>query len=228
MSSTETILRRFAQAQVVAAVASHSEIQPPVAPCGALGWARATDSWHAAAGHGSYVDCQPCADAAGTDLDTDILLRIYLPRAPATDPNVEVDQVIGYVAAADGVHVAVTGYLDDAIGTIRMWSIDTGDPPAGWTECDSTGDGNVTGLAGTFPVAKKADDEDFDTVGNTGNTGQKSHCHALAKDASSPPCGKIDIEEGTWQTVELSIQPTDHLPPWCVVRFIERYDNSAS
>jgi len=228
MTSTDPILRRFTQASLVAAAASHTDIQPPLWPTGSLGWAKAAGSWHNVAGHGSYVDCRPCADAAGGDPQTDILLRIYLPRAPGTDPNVEADQVIGYVAASDGVHVAVTGYLDAAIGTIRMWSIDTGDPPAGWTECDSSGDGNVTGLEGTFPVAKKAADSDFDTVGETGNLGGKTHCHALARDASSPPCGSVHVDEGAWQTTYLSVSTADHLPPWCVVRFIERYDNSAT
>jgi len=228
MTSTETTLRLFAQAQVAAGSASYSEIQPPAWSAGALRWARATDNWHNASGHGSYVDCRPCADAAGTDPDADILLRIYLPHAAGTDPNVETGQVVGYIAASDGVHVAVTGYLDAAIGTIRMWSIDTGDPPAGWTECDATGDGNVTGLAGTFPVARKTDDDDFDTVGATGNIGQKSHYHGLNKDATPPAVAYVDIEEGSYDTVYLSTSTVEHLPPWCVVRFIERYDNSTS
>jgi hypothetical protein len=232
MTSADHVLRRWAQAQVAAGAASHEGIQPPTWPAGALRWAKATDNWTNVAGHGSYVDCRPCADAAGTGADSDILLRIYLPRAPGTDPNVETDQVIGYVAATDGVHVAMTAYLDDVIGTIKMWAFDTADPPIGWTECISGGTPGrsaptVGGLEGTFPVAKKAGDADFDTVGDTGNLGTKTHCHSILRDATTPPCGETTIDEGTWQTVDLSIQPTDHLPPWCVVRFIERYDNSA-
>lgn len=188
---------------------------------GQIYWAKATANWHNAAGNGCYVDCNPCADAAGTSPDTGTTLRVYLPRCGASDPNVEADQVIGYTSGADGSYVAATGYLDAAIGTIRMWSLNTGDPPAGWSECDSGGAGNVTGLAGRFPRGK----DSGLAVGDTGGTTQ--HCHAMYREVASPPCPDVQIDEAPYNTIHLSAGQTSHLPPWCVVRFIERYDNSA-
>jgi len=187
---------------------------------GRISWAKATTNWHNVTGNGSYVDCHPCEDAAGTNPDTGTTLRIYLPRSNGSDPNVVADQVIGYTSAAGESLVAATGHLDAAIGTIRMWTVNTGDPPPGWQDCD-TWLGSVD-MRGRFPVGKG----DGDTVGDHGGTTE--HCHALERDAyPPPPCGYVQIDEGTWQSMYLSTSVVDHQPPYCVLRFIERYDNSA-
>ena len=190
-------------------------------------WAKAKYNWTNAAGNGSYALCNPCSDHEGSDLDTETEFKVYLPRATNTDPNVVANQVIGYTTAANGIYVATTGYLDDAIGTIKMWSINTGNPPAGWSECDTNGSGNVRGLEGTFPVAKKSGDADFGTVGGTGNLNKKVHCHTISRDDPYPPCANTWIDEGQYESTSLSINTANHLPPWCVVRFIERIDNSS-
>jgi hypothetical protein len=203
--------------------AAYSHIQPP-AEGGELLWAKALENWHNHPGNGSFVRCRPCADHEGAGADGDAAVTVYLPRATNTDPNVVADQVIGYRRAANGINVAATGHLDDAIGTVKMWSIDTGDPPPGWSECGSGGAGNITKLEGRFPLAKVPGDPNFGAVGRWG--GYTQHCHQLELDAESPPCDDIWITEGTYQTRSISTKTADHMPPWCVVRFIERIDNS--
>jgi len=209
----------------MAKVTPYAYIQPPIVG-GELLWAKAKYNWSNQSGNGSYVECNPCADHEGANADTGVAIRIYLPRATDTDPNVVAGQVIGYSKAANGISVAATGYLDDAIGTIKMWSKNTGDPPDGWSECDGNGTGTILGLEGTFPVAKKSGDTDFGTVGDTGNLGVKTHCHAIVRDDPYPPCANTWIDEGQYESTSLSINTANHLPPWCVVRFIERIDNS--
>ena len=106
-----------------------------------------------------------------------------------------------------------------------MWSVNTGDPPAGWSECNAGGSGNVTNLEGRFPVGKYASYSDWDTVNKSGGTRARDHCHAMQKDASSPPCTAITILEGSGISRGISMAKTIS-PPYCVVRFIERIDNS--
>jgi len=186
---------------------------------GGVAWAKAHGNWHNHSGNGSFVNCYRCADAEGANPQTGSSICVYLPRVGGSDPNVEHDQVIGYTTAADGTYVAVTGYLDAVIGTVRMWTVNSADPPPGWRDCD-TWLGSID-MRGRFPVGKG----DGDTVGDHG--GSTEHCHVLQRNAyPTPPCGYTQIDEGTWQSIYLSTNVADHRPPYCVLRFIERYDNS--
>ena len=199
---------------------------PPAA--GGVAWAVAASNWVNPTDATPYVTANPCDNAAGANPDTQTNLTIYLPRAPGTDPNVIADQVIAYTSAG-GERVAVSGYLDDAIGTIRLWAMNTGDPPDGWTECipgGTYGHGSprVEHLKGRFPVGRDTADEDLDAVDKTG--GAAEHCHTLLKDNETDTCSIIQINEGQWESHIIGIVAADGRPPFCVVRFIERVDNS--
>ena len=60
----------------------------------------------------------------------------------------------------------------------------------------------------------------------TGGTRAKDHCHAMQLDNGSPPCTARSIQEGTstWRAISMAKTTS---PPYCVVRFIERIDNSS-
>lgn len=199
------------------ASAVYDSIQPAVSsPATTLvAWAKASSSWHNETGNGSYVDCYPCADPTGAEADTSRTVRVILPRGPGRDPNVTADQMIGYLAGAGGVNTAVTGHLDDAIGTVKLWRL-SGDPPAGWQD--------YAALRGRFPAGHLAGDADFGTL--EGEGGAALHCHAIQRDPASTPCGTTFVDEGTWDTTVLGIAENKALPPYRVVRFIERIDNS--
>ncbi len=232
MTRPHDIIGRHGQADVAALAAAYPHIQPPSSATLDLRWASASDRWRNRTGNGSYVDCQPCADHSGSGAVAGVTIRIYLPRTLGCDPNVEPGGVLGYLPAAGGVYVAVTGHEDAMIGTVRMWAISAGDPPLGWTECKNYGTSGrpnpIVNMTGTFPVGQDANDSDFDTVAVRNGQGVKEHCHAISIDAENPPCGSTNIDTGTWETREMSSQKANHLPPWTVVRFIERYDNSAN
>ncbi|MFW6145745.1 MAG: hypothetical protein ACOC7R_00260 [Planctomycetota bacterium] len=226
MTTADDLIRRAHWARAAAGPGGTLQPAPPPAP--PLRWMKAAAHWINAPANGSYVRAHPCADATGTDADTEVMLKVALPRTPGTDPNVVADQVIGCLAAADGALVAVTGYLDDAIGTIRLWALDA-DPPEGWSECipgGTPGHGapRVEHLKGAFPVGRDVDHGEMNTVDEAGGT--TSHCHTLRRDNEPECCSVIQIDEGTWNSVTLGLSGSAHLPPYCVVRFIERVDNS--
>lgn len=208
-------------------------LQPPEAPAAGgeaatLLWAQAAYPWHNAAGNGSYVDAFRCDDRTGANPQIGSTIRIYLPRTPGRDPNIVVDQVLGYIVDAAGANIAVVGYLDDAIGTVKLWS-KTGTLPAGWVDCFSMqASSTVQSLSGSFPVGLKTGDSDFGTLGAFGNQNRKSHAHNMERDIPNPPNLPVWLDEGTWQTTHLSTALENHLPPWCVVRFIERINNAGA
>jgi hypothetical protein len=207
-----------------------AEAPPAAAPGGTLSWAKAAAGWRNAAGNDSYVDAYPCDDRSGANArSSGNTIRIYLPRPPGQDPNVLLNQVVGYIADAAGANIAAVGYLDDAIGTVKLWS-KTGTLPAGWVDCaPNTGASPpVQALAGSFPVGLKSGDSDFGTLGNSGNQDRKTHAHNLERDVYTPPppANSVYVTEGQYETARLNMELCNHLPPWCVVRFIERIDNS--
>ena len=224
------ILLAQARAEANAASALVSHLQPAeagsVAEAGTLLWAKAWGTWRNVAGNASYVDAWPCADKAGASPVTPTI-RIYLPRTPGTDPNVVMNQVLAYIVDGAGENIAVAGYLDEGIGSVKIWSKTTA-LPAGWVECAPyTGASTMMWpLAGSFPVGKKAGDADFATQGNSGNAGRKTHSHDLVRDPADPPALPVSLVEGQWSSLSIGAELANHLPPWCVVRFIERIDNS--
>jgi hypothetical protein len=94
--------------------------------------------------------------------------------------------------------LAVGGVMDDPIGTVKIW-VGAGAIPGGWRE--------YGGLVGRFPVGYSSGDGDFGTFLGTG--GSRQHVH----DAGGYGLGGTDYNE----------QAAAHLPPFCTIKFIERY-----
>ncbi|MBN2477301.1 MAG: hypothetical protein JXB62_22030 [Pirellulales bacterium] len=80
-------------------------------------------------------------------------MRIWLPRyGRHRDPNVEAGDILTYSISAfhhrrpttptPWCFVAVGDYLDDPIGTVKLWTKTTGEIPKGWRQ--------VYGSAGRF------------------------------------------------------------------------------
>jgi len=227
VSTLDDLLWRITRAGAEGSAAA--AIQPPAPPQAPLRWMKAACNWVNLPGNGSYVRAWACADADGADADAGVRLKVKLPRTPGADPNVVTDQVIGCLAAADGSLVAVTGYLDAPIGTVRLWTADAIDPPPGWTECIYGGtpgrpSARAEYLQGAFPRGRDPTDPAADAVAMHG--GQDMHCHTLTRNQPAESCSTVQINEGTWMSILLGLTAESNLPPWCVVRFIERYDNS--
>jgi len=116
-------------------------------------------------------------------------------------PNIQDEQVFPFEAVTETGKIVPNGsVMDDPIGTVKLW-ITSDDPPPGWRE--------YSGLEGRFPVGQDTGDTDFDTLGETG--GAKTHTHTTGS-SGGDASGQPDASEAA-----------DHVPPYRVVRFIERY-----
>jgi hypothetical protein len=173
-------------------------------------WAVAIANWVNQPGNDSYVTCHQAADKDGTleldDQQQPIPITVYLPRHGFGDPNVRAEDVIGYMLDGDGLAVCVTDYMDDKIGTIKMWIGDEEDVGRGW-RIYATAEGR-------FPVGVTTSDEDIPatTPGATG--GQKKHYHKYREAGLKTDPTELTIEDHpSFYTAgaELSIPPVDEL-----------------
>jgi hypothetical protein len=135
-------------------------------------WIVATNNWVNEPGNESYFlgELSLSRDGAPT---LGLSVSCFLPRSGFGDPNVRQGDVVGAMLDFDGNWVAVTDYMDDKIGTVKMWVGNPQDVGRGWRIVD--------GMAGKFPVGV-IDDSNFDDDGNgptsPGATGgKKKHKH---------------------------------------------------
>jgi len=122
---------------------------------------------HPAVALGDYTPGAPCAVAVQLCADWagggrhGAALVCMLPYTTGNFPNVRSGDVIGVLPYEHGCAnavVAVTGYLDDPIGTIKAWDGDPGDIADGW---------EIT-AEGKFIVGYLEYDTYFDPKDNTG------------------------------------------------------------
>lgn len=145
-------------------------------------WAKSLTLWHNATGNGSYVDCHLVTDKdGGTEvLDGDgnpIPARVYLPRPnKMRDPNVRGEKTIAAELDANGIYTCVSDYLDDAIGTVKMWIGNDTDVAEGW-RIYSTAEGK-------FPVGVTSSDPDIPATAPGATGGRKKHKHPDDGDAT--------------------------------------------
>lgn len=202
--------------------------------------AKATSNWvKRTAPDPHYIDAHPCADHEGNypydgttyDLGSgryitlpDLTFRIGLlqPHVRTRDPNLEEGNVFQYsVGQYDDPalcslgftgYYAINDYLDDKIGTVKMWSGAVVDIPQGWGLMDGSGNAAGSGfdLSGRFVVGYDSGDAAFDMIGETG--GANVHTHSSGTGLAS----------GT----DLDSQASN-LPPYLTLAYIERLDNSA-
>lgn len=116
---------------------------------GALQYGKAIANWVNAGANESYVMCQRCGTRSGGELTGEqvrvaLLRQSSLTGVSGLDPNVRTGAVIGMSKDKSGEWVAITGYLDDKIGTLKWWKGTEAEIPPGWRICTEIGG---TGLA---------------------------------------------------------------------------------
>lgn len=192
-------------------------------------WAVARADWVNLPGNGSYVVVWPCENSAGANPKPLDEMRVYLPRptavaalSPAKDPNVRTGDVIAYVGDINCNPTAVGNYLDEPIGTMKMWT-KTGTLPAGWVIMDGTANaspGSGINMTDKFPMGHAT------TPATTGGSTTHTHNgHLLALNVlysqAQAGVGQAVVTDVT-MTGDQSHNSANHLPPYATVRFIER------
>ena len=129
--------------------------------------AKATEDWVDTSVQYGTVTANPCIDNAGTkvydgvhflqDIEIDVILH---RNGSLRDPNIKAGNVFAYAIAGDGDIAAVGSYLDDPIGTVKLWNKLTSNIPQGWQQVSSS--------AGKFLRAANAIGSG--TFGSTGNS----------------------------------------------------------
>jgi len=168
-----------------------------------------------------YVDCNPSDDKDGTTVDDTRTVRLYLPPQGHGHPNVRMDEIVGYRIDANGDAVCVTSYMDDRIGTVKMWALNTsGVPsgvPGGWHICD--GAGGTIDMDAKFPVGHDTTlaDADFKRVGTGG--GAKTHEHTMTVGETNDE----ELMQNPWDDW-VGIDHSSNVPPFMTLGFIQRVD----
>ncbi len=139
---------------------------------GETSWGVAKTNWTDNGASCDHVVIYPCDDCEGTNPDTGTEITVLLPKAAEQDPNVVTDDVIAYMEAEDATHVAVTDYLDEKIGTVKMWALASGSVQPGWAVMNGSDNagpaGSAIDLTDKF-VRGKA------TSGGSGGTADHTH-----------------------------------------------------
>ncbi|HZZ73622.1 MAG TPA: hypothetical protein VFE24_15320 [Pirellulales bacterium] len=88
-------------------------------------------------GHGR-VSVQACDDSVGSNPHGAAIV-VYLPNGASGDPNLVAGDVIAFVLADNGTPVCISAYLDDPIGTVKMFTGSSAQVRPGWA-CMAGGD----------------------------------------------------------------------------------------
>ena len=119
-------------------------------------------------------------------------------------PNVQQGQVLQVTVDNDGSFLGDASYMDDPIGTVKLWvgyMYNTQlNIPSGWRE--------LTRLQGKFPVGFKLNDPTFGDL--SWNGGSMTHTHGITTGSGT---GMGSVAQAA----------ANHLPPYQVMLFIERY-----
>jgi len=148
-------------------------------PRSQLKWAYATADWVNGALNTSKVVCEAAtgkdgASAGGGTFD------VWLPRPSGSlDPNVRQGNIVVYMLDEAGLRIAVTGYLDDCIKTIKVWGGTAADIRPGWRLCD--------GFDGTPDLREKF------VVGAYGDSGGDPNFDAEIVDGVLIPGGSTNV-----------------------------------
>lgn len=92
-----------------------------------------------------YVVVKQCDDCTGAN-PVDPTLEVLLPPANESDPNVVSGYVIAFAQTTDSSNVCVSDYMDDKIGTAKMWTGVNIDVPVGWAVMDGSDNASGSGI----------------------------------------------------------------------------------
>lgn len=218
-------------------------------------WAQAQYNWHNAAGDDSYVTCDlyPRQDCDGDAIQTTV--QVYLPRGGSVlDPNVVQYQVLECVwDALQERWIARGQYLDGVINkSVAMWA---GDPTnlaserPGWALGPiigrfpvgySSGETDYDAIAKTGGHKWHGKTENNHPEHNEGHTHPPKYPDNCFPYLDGPSTAGIPIKEpltigaAIWDDAEHGVHKgiynagddTDNRPPYYVIAFIQRVDNS--
>jgi len=137
------------------------------------------------AGGRARVTVQECDDSVGLNPHGDEFV-VYLPSNAAGDPNLIAGDVIAFVRAANDTPVCVSSYMDDPIGTVKMFTGSSGQTRPGWVCMNGSQDSAKTlnnsawSMVGLFPRGECSDGQ----IGITG--GSDTHDHGGATGETAP------------------------------------------
>ena len=212
-------------------------------------WGKAKENWTDNDPDCDHVIVYPCDDCDGANPDTSTEVTVLLPSSAEQDPNVVADDVVAYEEAADDTYVCNSDYLDDKIGTVKMWAKESADIPPGWAI--------MNGSANAAPEGTGIDltDRFVRAAGEPGEEGgEPSHTHdehsVSDLNHEHPITSATPFDEGTgtsftrvddctdgammpdedcggdfWGPLPHSSESND--PEYTEMIFIERIDNSA-
>lgn len=112
-------------------------------------WYRTQENWRTNAGD-ARVKCRKVTAAPRrTSSTTDVTdVWVYLPRTRPGDPNVVASTNLLCATDEDGSLTCISDYLDDKIGTAKLWDLTAATIPAGWGLMDGTGNSVLNGGTG--------------------------------------------------------------------------------
>ncbi len=135
---------------------------------GYVGIAKAVSNWQKGGGN-PFVMCRRLINHLGA-VQPGNAFAVQLPRTTPGDPNVNTDAILTYGFSPDNLYsMATSPYMDDKIGTVKLWALAAGDVPAGWAVMDGSSNTTVgSGYDMTGKFAKGAGTSH--TLGATGGS----------------------------------------------------------
>ena len=219
-------------------------------------WAICQSAWETPDGSAAcnHVLVKACDDCEATTISGDAF-DVLLPEVAGKDPNLTgtgtaiTSDIIVYIEASDGSKVIASDYLDDKIGTVKMWyKTEVNIVPAGWLLMDGASNSAESGIDMTGHLLKgktttgaaTGSSLGSATHNHDGTTGTGAHEHGMHTGVMVE-AGVADTE--VWSAVSAAHQVTlqespvhDHTIPatttvtdWPLhkeLHFIERVDNS--
>lgn len=162
-------------------------------------WGKATTGWgweHA--NSVGYAVVQPCDDIDGAN-PAGSTTRVYIRANGGQDPNVQTDDVVGYLTDENSTNVAVHGAWDDKIGTVKMIDPAVTTIPGGWRL--------FTEMGSRVPFGYTAGNADYDPAGSTGGSHPiRPTAHTDGEPSSSTSAWKTDWA-GTWYNTAWKLTP---------------------
>jgi len=159
------------------------------------------------------VTVKECDDSVGTNPHGDDIV-VYLPSNAGGDPNLVAGDVIAFVVTANTTPVCVSSYMDDPIGTVKMFTGTSGETRPGWVcmngsqNTDKTRTGEAWSMVDKFPRGACSDGQ----IGLTG--GSETHDHGGETGSSAPLTSS--------NTTGIAV---DNHPAWTIAEALRDHDD---
>lgn len=134
-------------------------------------WGKATANWTDNGASCDHVTVNPCDDCEGAN-PTAAVVTVLLPKSAEQDPNVVSGDIVSYTVTTDATNVCVSDYLDEKIGTVKMWALGSAQIQPGWAVMNGSDNAapNGTGFDLTDKFVRG-----HSSSGGTGGTASHTH-----------------------------------------------------